>query len=139
MGNLVLFLCVLLWGVSTFLNRISVERLPPYLMQVIVGLVFVLYMPIAFRLQGINPLDYKWPISSVALTVVATFISIIANLLFYSTLKGSSHTGASTMIISLYPIVTLVLSYFFLNEQFTPLKITGVIAMIGGAILLSLK
>lgn len=140
MEHIFLFLCVVLWGFSTFLNRISVENLPPYMMQVVVGFVFVAYMPLAFRLQGVsNPLDYKWNLQSVFLTIGATAISIVANVLLYMNLKGNNNTGTSTMIVSLYPIVTLALSYLFLNEQFTATKIAGVIIMVGGAVLLCLK
>lgn len=100
----------------------------------------MIYMPIAFKLQGIsNPLEYKWNPTSVLLTVGATAISIVANVLLYMNLKGNNNTGTSTMIVSLYPIVTLALSYLFLNEQFTATKIAGVIIMVGGAVLLCLK
>lgn len=140
MEHILLFLCVLLWGLSTFLNRISVENLPPFMMQVVVGFVFMAYMPLAFRLQGIsNPLDYKWNFQSVLLTIGATAISIVANILLYMNLKGNNNTGTSTMIVSLYPVITLILSYLFLNEQFTVTKVAGVIAMIFGAVLLCLK
>jgi bacterial/archaeal transporter family protein len=137
MGNLILFMCVLLWGVSTFLNRLSVEHLPPMLMQVVIGIVFIFYMPIAIKMQGVNPFQYNWSISSVIMTALAAICSIGANVLLYMHLKGSNHTGASTMVISLYPAVTLLLSYLFLNEQFTSTKIIGIVAMIVGAILLS--
>lgn len=139
MDHVALLLCVVLWGVSTFLNRISVEQLPPFMMQVIVGLVFVLYMPLAFKLQGTTPFEFKWTLQSVLLTTIATVISIVANILLYMSLKGSNHTGASTMMVSMYPIVTLILSASFLNEQFTATKIAGICAMVFGAILLCLK
>lgn len=139
MNHVILILCILLWGIGTFLNRLSVEHLPPLMMQVIVGLVFIVYMPLAFRLQGVtNPLTYDWSYYSIALTVVATIFSIGANVLLYMSLKGSNSTGSSTMLISLYPVVTLLLSYMFLHEQFTLTKVLGVVTMIGGAILLSL-
>ncbi len=140
MSALLLFLCVVLWGISTFLNRLSVEHLPPLMMQVVVGLVFVVYMPLAFKLEGVsNPLTYKWSTHSVMLTVIATVISIAANVFLYMYLKGNPSTGSSTMILSLYPVVTLILSYFFLHEQFTGTKIAGVFAMIIGSILLCWK
>lgn len=129
-----------MWGISTFLNRLSVERISPILLQSIVGMAYVFFIPIALRLAGVsNPLNYKWSYYSVALTATATMLSIGANIILYMSLKGSATTGSSTMLISLYPIVTLLLSVLFLNEHFTPLKILGVIAMVLGAILLSWK
>lgn len=139
MGNFVLLTCIILWGISTFLNRLSVERVSPLLLQSIVGFTYICYIPIALKLAGnINPLNVKWSYSSVALTLIATCLSIIANLLLYNYLKGNTHTGSSAMFISLYPIVTLILSIIFLNEHFSMLKIFGVIVMIVGAYLLSI-
>jgi drug/metabolite transporter (DMT)-like permease len=129
-----------MWGISTFLNRLSVERISPILLQSIVGMAYMLFIPIALRLSGIsNPLHYKWSYYSVALTVTATLLSIGANIILYMSLKGSSTTGASTMLISLYPLVTLILSALFLNEQFTAMKIIGIVTMVTGAILLNWK
>lgn len=140
MSNLLVVLCIVLWGVSTFLNRLSVERMPPLLMQVIVGSVFFFYIPVALKLTGVNnPLHYKWSLYSVILTIIATMCSIAANILLYTSLKGNDHTGTSTMMIALYPIVTLILSVVLLHEHFTPVKIAGVIVMVAGAIMLNMK
>lgn len=137
MNNILIILCILLWGISSFLNRLSVERMPPLLMQVIVGSVFFFYIPVALRLTGVNnPLNYKWSAYSVVLTVIATFCSITANILLYTSLKGSDHSGTSTMMISLYPVVTLILSVFILHENFSIMKIIGVIVMLSGAYML---
>lgn len=138
MNNLLIFLCVLLWGVSAFLNRLSVERMPPLLMQVIVGSVFFFYIPVALRLTGVNnPLHYKWSVYSIVLTVIATLCSILANVLLYTSIKGSENSGSSTMMVSLYPIVTFILSIFILHEQFSIMKIIGVIVMLAGAYLMT--
>lgn len=139
-SNLLIILCVLLWGISSFLNRLSVERMPPLLMQVIVGSVFLFYIPVALRLTGVNnPLHYKWSAYSVTLTTIATMCSITANVLLYTSIKGSDHSGSSTMMISLYPVVTFILSIFILHEDFTILKIIGVVVMLTGAAILSWK
>ena len=127
-----------MWGTSTFLNRLSVDRVSPILLQAIVGLVYILYIPIALKISGIgNPFTYKWSHYSICLTIIAAILSIGAHIILYSNLKGSTTTGASTMLITLYPIVTLILSVLFLHEQFTTLKIIGIISMVAGAFLLS--
>lgn len=133
-SNILIFLCILLWGVSSFLNRLSVERMPPLLMQVIVGSVFFFYIPVALKMTGVNnPLHYKWSIYSIVLTSIATLCSIAANVLLYTSLKGNDNSGSSTMLVALYPIVTFILSIFILHEQFSVMKIIGVIIMLAGA------
>lgn len=136
--NILICLCILLWGVSSFLNRLSVERMPPLLMQVIVGSVFFFYIPVALRLTGVNnPLNYKWSLYSVVLTAFATMCSITANILLYTSIKGSNTSGSSTMMVALYPIVTFILSIFILHEQFSMMKILGVVVMLAGAYIMT--
>lgn len=135
MNNILILLCILLWGISSFLNRLSVERMPPLLMQVIVGSVFLFYIPVALRLTGEgfhNPLHYKWSPYSIVLTVIATLCSIAANVLLYTSLKGDNQSGTSTMMISLYPVVTLILSIFILHQHFSTWKLVGVALMLLG-------
>lgn len=137
-SNILIIICVFLWGVSGFLNRLSVERMPPLLMQVIVGSVFFFYIPVALRLTGINnPLNYKWSAYSVILTIFATICSIAANVLLYTSLKGNNNSGSATMMVCLYPVVTLILSVLILHENFTFWKIIGVAVMLLGAYLLN--
>jgi drug/metabolite transporter (DMT)-like permease len=138
MSNILIFLCIIVWGCSTFLNRLSVERMSPVIMQMVTGVVFIFCIPLFIKMSG-GFHNIKWSATSIALTTCATLLSIAANILLYTSLKGSQTTGASTMLISLYPVVTLLLSAIFLSEQFTTLKILGVIAMIGGAVMLSWK
>ena len=97
MGNYILVFSVLLWGLATFLNRLSVEHLPAVLMQVVTATVFVFYIPIAFKIEGVNPFNYQWSISSIMLTALAAVCSIGANICLYMHLKGSDNTGANTV------------------------------------------
>lgn len=137
-SNILILLCVLLWGISSFLNRLSVQRMPPLLMQVIVGSVFLFYIPVALRLTGINnPLNYKWSTYSIVLTATATLCSIIANILLYTSIKDSNHSGSSTMMVSLYPVVTFILSIFILHEEFSIMKVIGVVTMLIGAYMMT--
>ena len=139
MSILILFFCIILWGTSTFLNALSVQTASPLVLQIIVGLGYICYLPVALKLSHVgNPFEYHWSSRSIVLTLCATVCSIVANVSLYSYLKGSHHTGANTMLLSLYPVVTLLLSAIFLHEHFTWTKIVGVITMIGGAIFLSL-
>lgn len=136
--NLLLLACVFLWGTTTFLQRLSADHMNPVVMQIIVALGFALYVPFGIHQAG-GWSNIKWSPISIALTLIATFMSLIGNILFYTALKGSSHTGAQTMFVSLYPVWTLVLSVVFLHETFTTNKIIGIIAMLIGMVFLGLK
>ena len=134
--HVVLIFCALVWGLTTFMHKLSADNMSPVLMQIIIGLAFFIFIPYAIYHQGgLNNL--KWNTTSIILSFVAAFMSIGANILMYSALANNKHTGSSAMLISLYPAVTLILSAMFLQEQFSFGKIIGFLAMVGGACLLT--
>jgi drug/metabolite transporter (DMT)-like permease len=134
--NILLIMCVFIWGLTTFMQKLSADNMSPILMQIIIGVAFFFFVPVAIIQQG-GISHLKWNATSVVLSFVAAFLSILANILMYSALSNNKQTGSSAMLISLYPAVTLILSAIFLHEQFSPGKIMGVLAMIGGACLLT--
>jgi|SRR5579885_724989 len=135
-ASLLLLLCALIWGTTTFMQKLSADKMSPMLMQVIIGIAFAIFTPIAIKMEG-GFSNLKWNVTSVVLSFIAAFLSIGANILMYSALSNNKNTGSSTMMISLYPVVTLILSAIFLQEQFSIGKILGVLVMIGGALLLN--
>jgi drug/metabolite transporter (DMT)-like permease len=136
MSHFFIFLCVLIWGTTTFLNKLSVEKMSPILMQVVVAVCYLFYIPIAFKITDAST---KFSIHSVIYTTVASVLAIVGNVIFYMFLRGNPNTGASTMLLSLYPVVTLILSVIFLQEKLNLFQITGIILMIIGAVFLSIK
>jgi drug/metabolite transporter (DMT)-like permease len=134
--NLLLVLCVFIWGVTTFMQKLSADKMSPVLMQVIIGVAFLVAIPIAIKLEG-GVSNLKWNIQSIVLTFFAALMSITANVLMYTALSNNKHTGSSVMLIALYPAITLILSAFFLHEQFSIGKILGFLTMIGGACMLN--
>lgn len=131
-----LILCAIFWGLSTFLQKLSSDNMSPLLMQVVTGVAFIFCIPILIKMSG-GIGNLKWNTTSIVLTFVATLIAILGNISLYTALSNNKHTGSSAMFIALYPVVTLLLSACFLHEQFTSGKIIGILAMIGGACLLT--
>lgn len=138
MSNIYILISVLLFGISSFLNRLSVDKLSPAIMQIIVGVMYIFYIPFAIKFYNVS-FSEKWSIGPIVLTSIATIISIIGNTILFSIIKGNNTSGSLTMFISLYPIVTLLLSVWFLNENISISKILGIILMLLGAIFLSIK
>ena len=83
--------------------------------------------------------NIKWCYSSVILTATASVLSIFGSLLLNYSLQNNQNSGSQTMMISLFPVVTLFLSVIFLGEKLNNYKIIGVISMIIGTIFLSIK
>lgn len=135
-SSFILILCALIWGCTTFMQKLSADKMSPILMQMIIGVAFFVFIPFAIWQQG-GFSNMKWNTTSIILSFVAAFMSIGANILMYSALSNNKHTGSDAMLISLYPAVTLVLSAIFLHEHFSTGKIIGFLAMLGGAALLT--
>lgn len=136
-STLVLLLCCLLWGTTTFLQRLSADHMNPVIMQVVVALGFAIFVPFGIWYQG-GWSNIKWSSLSIGLTLAATFLSLTGNILFYTVLKGSHNTGAQSLFLCLYPVITLILSVLFLHETFSVFKVIGIAAMIAGTVFLSL-
>jgi drug/metabolite transporter (DMT)-like permease len=133
---ILLTICVFIWGLTTFMQKLSADKMSPILMQIIIGIAFLVFIPIAIKAEG-GISGLKWNTVSIILTFVAACLSITANVLMYTALSNNKHTGSSVMMIALYPAVTLILSAIFLHEQFSLVKIVGFLAMVAGACLLN--
>lgn len=137
MNYWITYICILIFGVTTFLNRLSLEKMSPFMIQIVVGFSYVLYLPFALYYFGIN--NIKWCYSGLLLTFIASFLSIFATLLLNYSLQNNQNSGSQTMMISLFPVVSLFLSIIFLDEKLTYNKIIGVILMITGTVFLQFK
>jgi drug/metabolite transporter (DMT)-like permease len=57
--------------------------------------------------------------------------------MLYSSLRDNPKASHSIMLLSLYPVITLILSAVFFNQYLSLGKIIGIMIMIGGALLVS--
>lgn len=137
MSNWPILLCAFILGFITFIQRLSADRMDPIVMQIVVGLAFIVYIPLAVHMQG-GLSNIKWSMFSIAITLIATFLVIFNNIIFYSFIRSGNNTGSTTMLLCLYPVVTLLFSVIFLHETLSLSKIIGIISMIIGTIFLSL-
>ena len=136
MTAIFIIICACLWGITTFLQKLSCEHMHPILVQVIVAFGFILYIPIAFKI--IPSSEYHWSKFSICVSLLATALSLVANILLYTSLRHNENPGSSVMLVCLYPVVTLLLSVIFLHEQLSVGKMVGILGMIIGACFLSL-
>jgi drug/metabolite transporter (DMT)-like permease len=135
-NNVLLILCACIWGLTTFMQKLASDKMSPLLMQVVVGTAFIFLIPFFIRVEG-GLGHLKWNATSIIITFVAAIFSITANIMMYTALSNNKNTGSSMMLVSLYPVVTLLLSAIFLHEQFSTGKIIGILTMIVGAFLLT--
>lgn len=68
----------------------------------------------------------------------ALLATILGDLAYFSALKIGNLNDV-TMIMSTSPMVTLILSHFFLGEQIYPYQVIGILLIVAGLVLVGLQ
>jgi len=132
-----ILITVVLFGLSAFFRKLSVDRIHPYQLQIVAGAVYALEVPIWLYLlnkqqvTGYNSVG----VSYAALCIVT---HVIAAVLFGILLKSSNNTGALATMIAMNPVVTTLLSVFILGENFTVKKGIATTVMLFGLALFNI-
>jgi len=80
--------------------------------------------PVYFLLfKEMLPLEIK--VGTIALSVVAGMLGVLGTMTFYVLLRIAP-ANIVVPLSALYPVVTVVLAYFFLHEDLSPMRIAGV-------------
>lgn len=135
--TLYIFVSIILFGVSTFFRKLSLDKLHPYQLQVISGIIHVIFMPLwIWFLHKKNVIAYDS--TGVTYAVICCLIYTAATVLFSFALQGSKNPGVCAALISLSPIVTMFLAHLFLGEPFTLTKGLAFFFALVSVVLLSL-
>lgn len=127
---------VFLVGLSTFFRKLAVDRIHPYQIQVVAGLLYALGIPLWLWLlatggrQAYDPIGVFWSVLCVATSVASA-------VLFSRLLQTSGSPGVLSMILASNPLVVMTLSHVFLGEEITFKKFVGCLVTIVGLSLLS--
>lgn len=116
-------LAVILWGVSMFLPKLAIRRLPPSDMTIYSYSFFLLWSII---LQGFYGFHIDWNLRSSLLAMMVGVIGGIAQVLYNISLSASSMTY-SVVVTSLYPVPATLLAFSILGEDLTARQIAGLV------------
>jgi uncharacterized membrane protein len=138
MKSILVLLCIALFGSATFLKKIALDKLHPYDIQIISCLFHLITLPIfVYYLQKKNIVLTFININTVY-AVVAISISMLAGVLFSFLLKSTTNIGPYVALVSLNPAITILLSFLFLEEKITVIKVIAFVLAAISAILISL-
>lgn len=112
---------IVMWGVGAILYKIANQNLHPVLICAIGTIVYMIVTPLYFVLFKV---DYNWNIKGVVFAALAALLMVIGALSYDFSLQKSS-VSEVTVAVSLYPALTVLLSFIFLQEQFTFRKLIG--------------
>lgn len=127
---------VLLFGISMFFRKLAVDRIHPYQVQAISGIIYILLVPLWLTLAAKQNAT-AYPISAVACSAACTTLYIIATICLGFLLRSSPNVGVIAALVSLSPVVTLSLSMLFLNEPFSMAKFIAFLLALASAILVN--
>lgn len=137
MRNLLLIITIILFGISFFFRKLSVDRIHPYQLQIVAGAVYALEVPIWLYILNKNNVTGYDP-TGVVFAVLCILCHVIAAVIFGVLLKGSNNTGALTALVAINPMVTFFLSMVFLGEALTLKKIIACGLALAGLVLFSI-
>ena len=124
------------WGLWGFTGKYALKFISPVslLMWEAIGSV-VFYLVISIILF----LNYKFDTNTAGITasILTAFFGVVGIIIFFFTL---SKTKASILVplTALYPVITIIFSFIFLQEKVTLVQGIGIVLAIIASVLLSL-
>lgn len=122
-NSAIIITTILLFGLSVFFRKLSVERIHPYQLQIVAGLVYAFEIPIWLYLINKDSSISSYDLRGVVFGVLCIATHVIAAVLLGILMRSSNATGALATLVATNPVVTALLSYLILNEEFSGKKI----------------
>lgn len=132
-----LLITMIVTGISTVARKAIMGRVTPIQYEAVSGSFHALFSLAAFfftksKLQNIN-------VESWVMMIFQSSLSITAVFSFMYAIRGSNSLGASSAIVSASPAITLLLSVIFFEEKVDLKLIVGMILILFGIAVVSLR
>ena len=128
-----LLVCIILWACSALLNKQAAQISNPFTIQVIVGLITLLLLPIWYW-QAAKNNQPAFNFQAWKYLLPSTILGSIAFVCYLSVLKTHS-AAATTSIVSIYPALVLGFGWFLGTEEITWSRFIGIILISFGIII----
>jgi transporter family protein len=109
------------------LNSLSWQQLLPWTLAA--------YALVVGVMLAVGQTDFRWH-SGTGWAVVTAALAVGSLILFFVAL-GLGDASRVVPVTAAYPAATVVLSVLFLGESITPIRIAGLLLVIGGVVLLT--
>ena len=127
---------MVLWGMWGFLGKISAQHMPNKTLLVIACLGFAIAFPVV---ASMYPKSIRFPVGNPYsyYTLLSGLFAGVGVILFYMALE-TSDASRVVAFTAMYPLITVILSLFFLREQLTVSKLVGISFALAAAFFLSI-
>jgi len=124
-------LTILMWGLWGFFGKMALERNMPPVSVFLAEVLISLFVAAFFVRRAFIPPQAKWSMFG-----LFSGAGLAIGLVFYYLALEHAQANMIVPLTSLYPAVTVVLSYIFLHERLSPLQWVGLVLLLVGAYLL---
>lgn len=138
---IIAFIIAIIWGINPIIHKLLLNDISYHTIIIFSGITFfiasLIYSYIYYKdiYKDINKENNK-----IIYIIICAFLGLfLANILYYNALKYTNNVSIITTITALYPLVTLLLSYFILYEKISIINFIGIILIMIGIILLMIK
>jgi uncharacterized membrane protein len=128
---------VVTFGIAGFMRKLAVDRIHPYQMQVVAGIVYAGVVPVWLWVIEREPLVGDYDRVGVGYAVACLLMNMLGSVMLGSLLKSSDSSGGITVLTAMYPVVTGLLCWGLLGEEYTLRKVIAVVLMLCGVVLFS--
>ena len=130
------FYILLVEGITPVILKLYLTIIPYDLILILsqfIGMIFISFYVLFFKsneiFEGYKNLNFRLLI---VLILIAFFSTFLSKVFFLKTLNDNKNISIFLIIMSLYPIITIIASYFLLNEKITNRQIIGYLLIIIG-------
>ena len=136
MNKWLVFSTILAFGFSAFFRKLAVDRMHPYNMQILSAFIYMSLVPLWHHLA---PKEVGYNTAGALLTLITILLHIGGSVAFGLLLKSSNSAGALAVMISSSPLITTLLSIYFLKEEFELKHVVASILTLSGLVLFNMK
>jgi|688.fasta_scaffold701417_2 drug/metabolite transporter (DMT)-like permease len=131
------FLITFIWGLSPVIIKYAIHHgnIPTYLIIFIESSIYFiasLAYVLIFKYKHIKDDIIKYKTYIPLLAFIALFSLYVANLLYVLALQNNVNINILTIIVGLYPVITIIFSYIILKEKITMKAIFGYLCIVLG-------
>jgi len=126
---------ILGWGVGSLFYKVANDNVHPLMVSTIVTIVYIILTPLPFLFLKFNTTVNA---TGIIFSVLGGLCMCVGSLGYFYALKGGN-AGAVTALTSLYPALTLLLSYFFMKETLNLKQGIGMVLALISFVLLGMK
>jgi drug/metabolite transporter (DMT)-like permease len=137
MQSLLLFICIMCWGSYFIFMKIALQHMRIFHFHIIFSIFNLLLIPVMVFLLHKIPSQQTFHWHGTIYAVIAIFLTCTGSYVIEYLIGTYGHAGKFTAISSIYPLVTIILSFLVFKETFTPLQISGMFVTLFGLYLIN--